>query len=390
MSKKLKSNSHVSKATAFIDYKPAELRINKQILVVYYAKHPITQDFERFRVTVPKIRSKKEQIKHGKKIELEINKKLESGWLPYYSNNKSNEFKTFEFCATKLIEQTKKEVEKEDKRNDTLRSYKSFFSMIYTYFKEKEITLNLIFEFNHEFVINYLDWIYYDRDNTARTYNNHLRFIGTFVKFCIKHGFLKEDFTTMIQTKSNGEKIRKVIPQHEKEILKSIEYENSNFFSLCMLTYFCFIRRTEITKLKVSDVNLKAGYIVLSSRISKNTKTESVTIPNNFLPLLAEHIGNANLDDFLFSANEFKTGNIQLKPKKISDTWAIIRKRKNISKEFQFYSLKDTGITDLLNTGIPAIKVRDQARHYDLKITESYTNRNKTCDEVVRNSDLSF
>ena len=138
----------------------------------------------------------------------------------------------------------------------------------------------------------------------------------------------------MIQTKSNGEKIRKVIPQHEKEILKSIEYENSNFFSLCMLTYFCFIRRTEITKLKVSDVNLKAGYIVLSSRISKNTKTESVTIPNNFLPLLAEHIGNANLDDFLFSANEFKTGNIQLKPKKISDTWAIIRKRKIFLKNF--------------------------------------------------------
>lgn len=79
-----------------------------------------------------------------------------------------------------------------------------------------------------------------------------------------------------------------------------------------------------------------------------------------------------------------------MNPKKISDTWEKYRKQLNIGREFQFYSLKDTGITDLLNAGVPALKVRNQARHSDIKITEKYTSRNKQSDEVVQNSNFFF
>ena len=92
---------------------------------------------------------------------------------------------------------------------------------------------------------------------------------------------------------------------------------------------------------------------------------------------------------FLFS-KDFKTGKTAINPKKISNTWAKYRKIFGFDDKYQFYSLKDTGITDLLNSSIPAIKVRDQARHYDLKITESYTARNKFADETLRNSSFEF
>ena len=65
--------------------------------------------------------------------------------------------------------------------------------------------------------------------------------------------------------------------------------------------------------------------------------------------------------------------------------WDKVRKKYGFRKEVQFYSLKDTGITDMLNAGVPAIKVRDQARHSDLRITEIYTARNNSADEVVKN-----
>ena len=155
-----------------------------------------------------------------------------------------------------------------------------------------------------------------------------------------------------------------------------------------MVTYYCFIRRTEITKLKVSDVNLFKGFILVSAENSKNRKTEAVTIPNIFLPILAQHLTKAKNTDYLFSNNDFKPGAKQLTPKKISDEWAKFRNKEKFDDKFQFYSLKDTGITDLLNSGIPAIKVRDQARHYDLKITESYTARNKFADEMIKNADF--
>ena len=175
-----------------------------------------------------------------------------------------------------------------------------------------------------------------------------------------------------------------------KAKVKTLRDTNFHYYVLCMLTYYCFIRRTEITKLKVSDVHLHQGYILIDGTNSKNKKTESVTIPDIFLPDLALHLAKANNSDYLFSTNNFKAGKEPITPKKISDEWAKFRKLHKFDSKYQFYSLKDTGITDLLNTGIPAIKVRDQARHHDLKITESYTARNKFADEAVKSAAFSF
>lgn len=102
-----------------------------------------------------------------------------------------------------------------------------------------------------------------------------------------------------------------------------------------------------------------------------------------------DHLKDAKQTDWLFGKG-FKAGALQIDPKRVSEKWEKFRQEKNVAAKYQFYSLKDTGITDLLLSGIPAIKVRDQARHHDLRITESYTQRNKTCDDVVRNSAFSF
>lgn len=385
----LEKNPRV-KASAFLDYRPAELHIKTQWLVVFYAKHPVKQVMERFRVSVPVIQSKTERKKQGQLIALEINKKLLAGWLPYYTNDGTKEFKPFDYCSDRFLDQTKKEVENGTKRIDTLRSYTSFLAMIKKYSVENDVRLQLAIEFNKPFVVNYLDWIYFDRNNSPRTYNNHLLFIGTFINYCVERGYLKENFTASISRKKKEDKKRQILTQEVKDKVKLLQGSNPHYFALCMATYFCFIRRTELTKLKVSDVNLSQNFITVESENSKNRKTEDITIPNVYKEILVEHLKNASPSDFLFSGNNFEAGKIQLQPKKISDVWDRFRKEKNIGAEYQFYSLKDTGITDLLNSGIPAIKVRDQARHYDLKITESYTPRNKNCDETVKNSNFAF
>ena len=45
---------------------------------------------------------------------------------------------------------------------------------------------------------------------------------------------------------------------------------------------------------------------------------------------------------------------------------------------------------DLLNSGIPSIKVRDQARHYDIKQTEAYTTRNLIADDTIKGAKFDF
>lgn len=384
------TNRSINSAIAFIDYKPAELRKGKRWIIVYYAKHPITKDLQRQRVIVPKMANQSERTKHASKIILEINDKLRKNWLPFYDDNKTENFKTWEFCFNKFIEHTEFEVKNKEKRPDTLRSYSSFINLIKTYIAENKISAKLILELNKTFFVNYLDWIYLERKNSARTYNNHLNFIITFINYCISRGWLVENFANSIKKKAKQKKKRVILTAEVKKKVKEIQYLDFHYFTLCMMTYYCFVRRTELTKLKVGDLRLHDGYIVLPGESSKNKITDSVTIPRELYTLLVDHLKEVNSDDYLFSADSFKTGRTQLQPKKISDTWEKFRKLLKISSEFQFYSLKDTGITDLLNAGVPAIKVRDQARHHDIKITESYTDRNKTFDEVVQNANFMF
>ena len=388
MPKTQENNPHVN-STVFINFRPAELCIGSQWVVVYYAKNPLSEKMERFRIYVPALKNQVERKKLGKKIVLELNNKLYSGWLPYYSDIKNNNFKTYEYCRNKFIEQNEKDVKSGMKRIDTLRTYNSFIKMIELYAKEKKVELKLVINLNKEFVVNYLDWIFYERNNTARTHNNHLIFIATFVNYCTQRGWIKENFVKQIPKKKEGEKKRKVLPFEIKEYVKGLQYTDFHFFALCVLIYFCFIRRTEITKLKVSDVELVSNRIVIRSEISKNRKTESVTIPRKFLPILIKHLEFAKNENYLFGEN-FEPSNNKLKPAKISTYWNSFRLQNNIPDMYQFYSLKDTGITDLLKSGIPAIKVRDQARHHDLKITEKYTARNKTFDFDVLNSEFDF
>ncbi|MBM6498985.1 tyrosine-type recombinase/integrase [Flavobacterium macrobrachii] len=377
-------------SSSFVNYKAAELRIKTQWLVVYYAKNPFTKEMQRFRVVVPSMKSETERIKHGKKIRDEINKKLAEGWSPFSTDTFATDFKTYDHCKEKFLELINLDIKKGLKRQDTERTYKSNFSMIELFAKRKKQKLNFIFELNRVFIVNYLDFILYDRNNTHRTYNNHLNFIKGFLNFCVTYGFLSENFAIGIAKKKEGQKIRQLLDTDVKSKIKSIEDLNFHYYALCMTTYFCFIRRTELSKLLVRHVDILNSTITIPSEISKNKNTETITIPKSFLPIISKHINFSNLDDFLFSTNDFKSGKNQLNPKKVSDTWEKFRKLLKISKVFQFYSLKDTGITDLLNSGVPSIKVRNQARHSELATTEKYTHRNVKCDEVVQNANFDF
>lgn len=384
-----KKSSHVS-VHPFIDYRPAELVIKTQWLVVFYAKNPITKTLERFRLCVPALKSKAERLKHGKKIVLEVNKKLDSGWLPYYDNTDASDFKTFAYCCDKFLEITAKDVANGSKRADTNKSYKSGISMLKKFISEKKLNVHLMLEINKPFIMNYLDWIFYERKVSGTTHNNHVVFLGVFFSFCVDRGFCKQNFAIGIKKKKKEEKKRKVFPNSIKSKLKDYGTNNTEYYTLCMMTYYCFIRNTELTKLRVMDVNLQNNYITVLGATSKNKKTANITIPENYKMLIKKHIENAKPTDYIFSGDNFKPGSIQLGTKKIYDTWCKFKKIKNIPNEYQFYSLKDTGITDLTSSGVALIKVRDQARHFDIKITETYMSRNQNCDDFVRNANVNF
>ena len=387
----LTSEKNVPHRTIFIDYKPAILQkgVKENWFIVFYVKVPAQNEFKRFRKRVPPISPAREREKYAKKIIAAINQKLDSGWSPFYEDN-NVKYKTLQFCTDLFLKMQEREVQDKIKRPDTLRAYTSCLDLFEKYITDKKIPLKFVIELDINTLQNYLDYLYYDKKNSANTYNNHLRLLNIFLNWCKTKNFINANPAESIKAKAKVQKKREVLPVEIKAKVKTLRETKFHYYVLCMLTYYCFIRRTELTKLKVGDVYLHSGYIVIDGENSKNRKTESVTIPDVFLPDLALHLSKAKNSDYLFSANNFKAGPTPITPKKISDEWAKFRKLHKFDSKYQFYSLKDTGITDLLNSGIPAIKVRDQARHYDLKITESYTARNKFADEMVKSATFAF
>ena len=373
----------------FVDYRPAELKINKAWYIEYYVKSPSTDKLVRFRNRVPQIKTKRARELYAKKMIEAINIKLYNGWSPWYENPNNN-YKLISDAFELYINKLKKEMSDGIKRPDTLRAYTSFVSNVQRYIDEKQLAIKYLVEIDFRFVSGFLDYIYYEKNNSPATYNNYLAYFKAFLEWVKAKDYIKQNATDNIKNKPKIQKKREPLTQEVKACIKELKNTDFHFFVACMLTYFCLIRRTELTKLKVTDIRLIESRIILDGSITKNRKTDSVTIPDVFLPILAQHLQYAKNSDYLFSTDNFKPGRKQLTPKKISDTWAKYRNLYGFDSKFQFYSLKDTGIMDLLNSGVPSIKVRDQARHYDIKQTESYTTRNLIADDIIRRTKVDF
>lgn len=311
----MSNSKKLNSATAFIEYKPAELHKNKDWRIVYYAKIPAKNELKRFRVRVPKIKSVSERNKTAKKMVLSINEKLSRGWSPFYED-KTNKYKSIDDAFLTFLSITEREVQDGIKRKDTLRSYTSQIKNFDNYLKTKRKDLKFLLELDIYVVNAFLDHIYMIRKVSATTYNNYLRFLVSFFEFCISKGYITQNPTQGIKKKPQQKKKREVLSQNEKQKLQKYGKENKAYYTLCMLTYYCFIRRTELTKIKVSEVNLKNAYITILGENAKNRKTENVTIPKALYPLLIKHLKTAKNDDFLFSKNGFKAGKIQLTQKK--------------------------------------------------------------------------
>lgn len=376
-----------------IDFVPAQVKETSgdNWRIVFYARKPGTNEMQRFRRRVRKIQGQRERMRFAKRICSEINSKLHEGWSPFMEGQSKDEYRMFSDVIAMFLEQCERKVIDGNLRPDSLRAYNSYAKNILSYLKKRGRSEMFAVEFTKKFVIDFTDHIYFEKKRTARTSNNYLSFCSILSRFMRDRDFIPGDPTSGIRKRKNSKKKREVIPaQIRKEIFQYQSLHNKNYLSLCLTVYFCFIRRTEISKLLVEHVDLINDTIFIPGEISKNSKDGVVTIPKKLKELLLFHLEGATDQDYLFSGKEFKPGPIKLEPKKISDTWAQMRTELKFKQEYQFYSLKDTGITELFKLNVPTIKIRDQARHHDIKITEAYTPRNYTCDDTIKDLNFDF
>ena len=376
-------------------YVPAKLTTGKRWYVEFYCYHPEKEKLHRCRVSVPPIKKASERRAYAKDMEVEINERLKKGYNPFMSLNNPKEYGLFDDACSSYLKYLYKMMEDGLMRIKTYNGYLSFLNRFRAWNAQQRKPVTYMYQFKKDIINAFLDYLWMDAGKSARTRDNYLGWFRSFVAYLMEKNFISEDPTaniTMVQGKKKYQKNRTTIPKECMVLLKDHLEKNDRHFLLgCYVLYYCFIRPKEMTFIKLKDISVKNGTIYIAPEVSKNGKGSVVTLPDCVLKLMVDlGVLNYPSDWYLFS-DDFIPGVKYRSGKQFTDAWTKVRKHFGWPEEYKFYSLKDTGITDMIRDNTDLLAVRDQARHHSLEMTNLYTPmESKEANETIRHRQSYF
>ena len=380
------------KTKIFVDYIPAELKENSYWYIAFHALNPFTEKLERKRIRVRKIKSVTERRKFAKKQVSEINKRLENGWNPFIEASKSKQFTLLKKASQTYLNQIQVEFRDKNLSLDTKKTYNSRLKNLLDYLENNDKENIYCYQFTNELILQFLDYLRYTKGVSSRTRDNYFTFLFTFSEWLLNKKYI--NYNPCIGIKKIHKKKNEKFTISTDVRIQIFDYYNAtniNFLVFCLTCYYCLIRRTELSKIKVDDINLKNKTIYIKSEDAKTNTSAHVSIPKNLETFLFNHIKDAKLNDYVFSNDNFKPGQERFKPNKATSNWQRMRKKLKIDSKIKWYWLKDTGIVDLILKGVPLNSVRDQARHHNISQTNDYIPKSfKVADDKIVNSGLKF
>ena len=365
---------------------------------ITYGKKDTVLSFYAFDGQVGRMRRKRIKLNHlGKrwfirKREREICGRflalLAQGWNPFGDDGgailtrlKPSESPKIESVSVKVALQryndfVDAEVERKVLSKDTRRTYASYVSKLLSYLPNE----NLVSSVTTSDLVAFVDAMK-GKNLSPKTCNSVIGWLKTVFGWMMERGLVADNPATPIKTETLArQQGRPTLTDEERETLFSRLRQNGHleFLLACMMEYYTYIRPNELYRVKVRYIDFKEQTVTIPAEISKNRKTAKVTLPNVVVALMLElEVDKHQGDDYLFGKGLqccSKVGTSKQFGRFWSDRVAC---EGGICPELEkpgivFYSLKNSGITDMLQRGVPSAVVRDQARHQDISTTEIY------------------
>lgn len=376
----------MSKKNNFAEFDPTHNEIKgytlpqlvqgKRNYVFFYAFDPVTGLRKRKKYFLGRCKTKKELLQTSRMMIHNITRKLETGWNPWIESTDSLTYTLFSTVAENYHDYLYKRLNDRSLREDTVVSYISYLKIFREWIEEKREVIYM-FQLDHLVISQFLDYVYIERNNTFITRNNYLGWLRSFCTYLLERGYISIDPCARFQNiKIKGySKDRTVIPDSVMAQIRDYLQQHNRYFLLaCYLTHYMCIRPKELSRMRVHDINIGQCTITLMGDQTKNHDSVTITMPQKVARLMIDlDIFSAHGNSYLFS-DGFRPGEKQHSEKQFRDYWAKhLRKDLKFSSKYVYYSLKDTGITNMLRNGVDPISVRDQARHSSLAITNTYT-----------------
>lgn len=258
----------------------------------------------------------------------------------------------------KLIEQFRKYLLSKRYADSTTRTYSEALSIFFRYFNDKpidEIDNNDLILFNNDYII---------RNQYSQTYQNQV--VNAIKLFYNKIQNTKLD-PNLIERPRTEKKLPNVLSKEEvKSILNALD--NLKHKTMLSLIYACGLRRGELLRLTIKDINSDRS--VLFVRQGKGKKDRIVPLSQKTIDLLRQYYKAYRPVIYLFEGQEPGT---PYSEKSLESVMKQAREKSAVTRPVTLHWLRHCYATHLLESGTDVRIIQELLGHKSTKTTEIYT-----------------
>lgn len=375
---------------AIVGWKTPKFHQASECYVSLSAFDPERGKFRTKKFMLGHIKGKRNQQHYGDALIKRLTEKLIQGWNPWIEIVQPLEYSSFDDVCRKYEEYLLKLLRENNIREESVVAYMSRIKILKEWKASKKINLFYTYQFDNRMVGQFLDYVFVDRNNTICTRNNYLAWLKIFCKYLLERGYISTDPTASysIAQRRGQLKNRDVIPDDVLADLKQwLMVHHKHYLLACYMLHYLFVRPKEMSYLKIGDFNIRKKTLFLHGANTKNHNDALLTIPDHVLKLMIDLRIFDNPSNYYLFGKDFAPGAERRSEKSFRDYWHHhVRKNLKMTARYKFYSLKDTGITNMIRSNTDIISVRDQARHSSILITDVYTPKDiKEANELLLN-----
>jgi len=355
-----------------INYEPARICEGKELLIKYYCwdskENKKKRKVLRFNHMIGKY-PKREIMRMLNKACAEINMKLEMGKNPLIEAEMPKAY-TLLFEAIDLFYIIKDK----EMREDGFNSYKSYMKRLKTWLTNNRLQNIYVIDFNKDLAVEFLTSLELDPKIGNRTWNNYMVFYKSLWYWLIEKNYAKSNVFTGFKKKVEAEKIRQVIDPHIHD--KVVEYCRTYYpkFEIVVdLVRAAFLRPAEICRVQIENIDLYEKVIKIPKGKSKTKNFRYAYLPDWLVLKILDnyHLERYPLNYYLVTSN-LEPGPKKTDTKKLDKYWVKLRDKTGLGLDSQLYSYRDTGITNLENSGIQRNVIQKLTDHKSEKMVGKY------------------
>lgn len=326
---------------------------------------------KQFRGGINLFKTKEERFLHGQALKAYWKKELKAGYNPFADDGDLPITKPTITEAFDLILSLKAS----NCGQRTMESYRYVVKLFKTWLTDNRLQGIFLYQFDHSHARAFMDYLNLKKGYAGRTYNDKLVVLSTFCNCMVDREWIVKNPFKKIKKVPIGIGRNIAFNDAEKEKLKNYFCEHDrDMFYFTQFIYYCFIRRSELTKLKIENIDWKNMSIIIPSNASKNKKQESVVIPDPFVQLLKEMKLQQLPGEYYIFGRYLKPGPVQYKNyNHISTRHNKVCKDLGLDTEKGLYSWKHSGVCALYPVLSGDIySLMRQLRHSELTTTQIY------------------